>query len=48
MSEINHFKKFVLCNIMCYDIVVIWHLVDDVAIDNWWLMWAFYMSRELH
>jgi hypothetical protein len=34
MSEINHSKKFVLYKIMWYDVVVIWHLLDDVIIDN--------------
>jgi hypothetical protein len=24
---------------MWHDVVVIWQLVDDVAIDNWWMMW---------
>jgi hypothetical protein len=32
MSEINHFIFFVLCKIMWYDVVMICHLVDDVAI----------------
>jgi 1,2-phenylacetyl-CoA epoxidase catalytic subunit len=48
MSEINHYKKFVLCKIMWHDVVVIWHLVDHVAIDNWWMMWTSCMSRELY
>jgi hypothetical protein len=30
MSEINHFKKFVLYKIMWHDVVVIYQLVDDV------------------
>jgi hypothetical protein len=35
MSEINHFKVFVLHKIMWHDIVVIYQLLDDVAVDNW-------------
>jgi hypothetical protein len=23
---------------MWHDVVVIWQLVDDVAVDNWWMM----------
>jgi hypothetical protein len=30
MSEINHFKKFVLYKIMWHDVVVIYQLLDDV------------------
>jgi hypothetical protein len=48
MSEINHFKVFVLCKIMWHDIVMIWQLVDDVSVDNWWMMWTFCMLRKLH
>jgi hypothetical protein len=38
MSEINYFKKFILYTIMLYDIVVIYQLLDDVAVDNWWMI----------
>jgi hypothetical protein len=48
MSEINHFKFFVLYKIIWHDVVVIWQLVDDVAVDNWWMIWTLYMLRELH
>jgi hypothetical protein len=34
MSEINYFKIFVLCKIMWYDVVMIWHLMDNVAVGN--------------
>jgi hypothetical protein len=34
MREINHFKKFVLCNIMWYNIVLIYQLLDNVTVDN--------------
>jgi hypothetical protein len=34
MSEINHFKKFVLYKIMWHDVVVIYQLLDDVAVAN--------------
>jgi hypothetical protein len=34
MSEINHFKVFVLYKIMWHDVVVIYQLLDDVSIDN--------------
>jgi hypothetical protein len=48
MSEINHFKVFILCKIMWCDIVVICQLLDDVTVDNWWMMWTPYMSKKLH
>jgi hypothetical protein len=32
MSDINHFKKFILYKIMWHDVVVIY--LDDVVIDN--------------
>jgi hypothetical protein len=48
MSEINYFKVFILCKIMWHDVVVICPLLDDVSVDNWWMMWIFYISRELH
>jgi hypothetical protein len=35
-------QDYVACSIkknMWHDVVVIWQLVDDVAIDNWWMMW---------
>jgi hypothetical protein len=48
MNEINHFKVFVLCKIMCHDIVAICQLLDDVTIDNCWMMWTPCMLRELH
>jgi hypothetical protein len=49
MSEINYFKVFVLCKIMWYDVVVICQLLDDVAVDNWWMMLTTpCMSGELH
>jgi hypothetical protein len=48
MSKINHFKVFVLCRIMWHDAVVIYQLVHDVAVGNWWMMWTLCMSRELH
>jgi hypothetical protein len=48
MSEINHFKKFVLCKIMWHDVAMICQLLDDVIVDNWWMMWTPCMSRELH
>jgi hypothetical protein len=34
MSEINHFKVFILCKIMWHDVVVIWQLVDGVKVNN--------------
>jgi hypothetical protein len=34
MSEINHFKVFVIYNIMWHDVVVICQLLNNVAIDN--------------
>jgi hypothetical protein len=34
MSEINHFKVFVLYKIMWHDVVVICQLLNDVALDN--------------
>jgi hypothetical protein len=34
MSEINHLKIFVLCKIMCHDVVVICQLLDDMIVDN--------------
>jgi hypothetical protein len=34
MSEINHFKSFVLCMIMWYDVVAIYQLLDNVTADN--------------
>jgi hypothetical protein len=34
MSEINHFKFFILCKIMWHDVVMICQLLDDVAVDN--------------
>jgi hypothetical protein len=45
MNEINH---FILCKIMWHNVVMIYQLLDDVAVDNWWMIWTFYMSRELH
>jgi hypothetical protein len=48
MSGINHFKVFVLCKIMWHDVVVIYQLLDDVAIDNLSMMWTPSMLRELH
>jgi hypothetical protein len=48
MSEINHFKVFLLCKIMWHDVVVICQLFDDVALDNWLMMWTLCISRELH
>jgi hypothetical protein len=45
MNEINH---FILCKIMWHIVVMIYQLLDDVAVDNWWMMLTFYMSRELH
>jgi hypothetical protein len=48
MSEINHFKNFVLCKIMWHDVVMICQLLNDVIVDNWWMMWTHFMSRELH
>jgi hypothetical protein len=30
--------SFLLCKIMWHDVVVIWQLMYDVAIDNWWMM----------
>jgi hypothetical protein len=38
VSEINHFKVFVLCKIMWHDVVVIYQLLDDMTFDNWWMM----------
>jgi hypothetical protein len=35
MSEINHFKNFILCKIIWHDVVVIWQLMNDVAVHNW-------------
>jgi hypothetical protein len=32
MSEINHFKFFILCKLMWHDVMLIWYLVDDVAV----------------
>jgi hypothetical protein len=34
MSEIIHFKFFVLCKIMWYDVAAIYQLLDDVAVCN--------------
>jgi hypothetical protein len=34
MSEINHFKFFILCKIIWHDVVVIWQLMNDVAVHN--------------
>jgi hypothetical protein len=48
MSEINHFKIFILCKIMWHDVVMICQLLDDVVVDNWWMMLTRCMSRELH
>jgi hypothetical protein len=48
MSKISHFKVFVLCRIMWHDVVTIYQLLDDVAVDNWWMMWTPYISKELH
>jgi hypothetical protein len=48
MSEINYLKVFELCKIMWHDIVVICQLLDDVAVDNWSMMWTPCMSRKLH
>jgi hypothetical protein len=38
ISEINHFKAFVLCKIMWRDVVVICQLLNDMAVGNWWMM----------
>jgi hypothetical protein len=38
MSEINHFKKIILYTIMLHDIVMIYQSLDDVAVDNWWVI----------
>jgi hypothetical protein len=38
MSEINHFKVFELCKIMWHDVVIICQLLNDVKIDNWWMI----------
>jgi hypothetical protein len=38
MNENSHFKVFVLCKIMWHDVVVIYQLLDDVEVDNWWMM----------
>jgi hypothetical protein len=48
MSEINHFKVFILCKVMWHDIMMICQMLDDVAVDNWWMMWTSCMSRKLH
>ncbi len=48
MSKINYFKVFVLCRIMWHDVVMIRQLLDDVAVDNWWMMQTPCMSREFH
>jgi hypothetical protein len=48
MSEINLFKVFTLCKIMWHYVVVIWQLVDDVIVDNLWMMWTPCMSTESH
>jgi hypothetical protein len=48
MREVNHFKVFILCKIMWHDVVMICQLLDDVALDNWLMMWTLCMSRELH
>jgi hypothetical protein len=48
MSEINYFKVFVLRKIMCHDGVMIYQLLDDVTVDNWWKIWTHCMSRELY
>jgi hypothetical protein len=34
MSEINHFKKFILCKIMWHDVMMICPLLDYVAVDK--------------
>jgi hypothetical protein len=33
---------------MWHDVMVICQLLYDVAVNNWWMMWIPYMSRELH
>jgi hypothetical protein len=38
MSEINHFKVFELCKIMWHGVVIIYQLLNDVKIDNWWMI----------
>jgi hypothetical protein len=48
MSEINYFKKFVLYKIMCHDVVVIYQLLGDIVVDNWWMMLISSISRELY
>jgi hypothetical protein len=48
MSEIIYFKFFILCKIMWHDAVVIYQLLDDVAVDNWWMMLTPCMYIELH
>jgi hypothetical protein len=47
MSKSSHFKVFILCRIL-WHVVVICQLLDDVAVDNWWMIWTPYMPRELH
>jgi hypothetical protein len=34
MSEINHFKIFVLCKIMLYHVGMIYQLLDNIPLDN--------------
>jgi hypothetical protein len=48
MSEINRFNNFILCKIMWHDVVMIYQLLDDVTVNNWWMMWTPYMTRELY
>jgi hypothetical protein len=48
MSEINHFKVFILYNIMWHYVVVIYQLMNDVTVDNWLMMWTLCISKELH
>jgi hypothetical protein len=31
-----------------HDVMVIYQLLDDVAVDNWWMMLTPYLLRELH
>jgi hypothetical protein len=48
MSKINYFKAFMLYNIMWYDVVMIYQLLDNIVIDNWWIMLTLYLLKKLH